>query len=669
MITLDDTVSDEFLPIYESLFKDSRLNPNGCPIRGTFYVSHNGTDYNLVRKLYEQGHEIASHSLSHRYPQSYWTHQTSAEWKNEMNGQRRNIATSASIPLPEIRGMRAPFLETGGDAQFSMMKDSGFLYDATFMTGPHAEGGAWPFTLDYPPTVQFCSNNNCPKSSWPGIWEVPINRWIYHKTGEACSMTDFCATQPADEVEALSYFWHNFNRFYQGNRAPLGIHFHANWLLKSNGILEALNSFIDSLLDKNDVYFVTAYQVIEWIRQPQSVNKASLFKPWQRSCGKLSKKNHSPLPLNAQRTIIEKDDTIESYTPKLFNNKLSQNEPNFETKTYENYYDVNTEESDKESKLNDKRLSPNHEKDQHRRSEQYQSSARSHRQLRNVRNIKSENDSKGYLIPSSLHVDSLHRSRRSLDFLGKKRSHDEHNSNTSDSKASEESSHDKRLSGLLSGLGNAISEGVEATVNATQHALEEVSDTLQKPLEGILNTTDSEENNSTEKTGLLDLGLGILNKAQETLSDVGEKLHDQLSSTLNSTQEHVHDLSDNIQGAFNNISDSSDNNRTFGGIFSGIGQSLLNATSQIQKSISDAGHAIGDQLGSAVNLTHDLVGGVVDTIHEPLDKLASGIGLNGDDERITTESPLADSSVLQCVAHDWMWMKVIAVVATIYLHA
>jgi len=56
--------------------------------------------------------------------------------------------------------------------QFRVLRDEGFGYDATFMSGPHADGGAWPFTLDFAPSVDYCSNNNCPKSRYTILSKV-----------------------------------------------------------------------------------------------------------------------------------------------------------------------------------------------------------------------------------------------------------------------------------------------------------------------------------------------------------------------------------------------------------------------------------------------------------------------------------------------------------------
>lgn len=49
---------------YRHLFEQlNPLNVNGCPVRGTFFVSHEWTNYNDVEWLASQGHEMASNSI------------------------------------------------------------------------------------------------------------------------------------------------------------------------------------------------------------------------------------------------------------------------------------------------------------------------------------------------------------------------------------------------------------------------------------------------------------------------------------------------------------------------------------------------------------------------------------------------------------------------------
>ena len=64
LLTFDDSVNDLNKQLYMDLFEKGRVNPNGCPISATFYVSHEWTDYSQVQNLYADGHEMASHTVS-----------------------------------------------------------------------------------------------------------------------------------------------------------------------------------------------------------------------------------------------------------------------------------------------------------------------------------------------------------------------------------------------------------------------------------------------------------------------------------------------------------------------------------------------------------------------------------------------------------------------------
>lgn len=64
MITFDDAINDLNYDIYDEIFNSGRKNPNGCPLLGTFYVSHEWTDYGQVQSLYSRGHEMASHGIT-----------------------------------------------------------------------------------------------------------------------------------------------------------------------------------------------------------------------------------------------------------------------------------------------------------------------------------------------------------------------------------------------------------------------------------------------------------------------------------------------------------------------------------------------------------------------------------------------------------------------------
>lgn len=65
VLTFDDAINFENWDLYTSkLFLPQHKNPNGCPVRGTFYVSHQYTNYQQVQKMWNDGHEIAIHSIT-----------------------------------------------------------------------------------------------------------------------------------------------------------------------------------------------------------------------------------------------------------------------------------------------------------------------------------------------------------------------------------------------------------------------------------------------------------------------------------------------------------------------------------------------------------------------------------------------------------------------------
>jgi hypothetical protein len=48
-LTFDDAVNVGNHDIFEELFNRGRKNPNGCSIKGTFFVSHRYANYSMVQ--------------------------------------------------------------------------------------------------------------------------------------------------------------------------------------------------------------------------------------------------------------------------------------------------------------------------------------------------------------------------------------------------------------------------------------------------------------------------------------------------------------------------------------------------------------------------------------------------------------------------------------------
>lgn len=97
-----------------------------------------------------------------------------------------------------------------------------------------------------------------------------------------CVMVDQCSNIITGEL-LYDFLNRNFNRHYGSNRAPLGLYFHASWLLNRD-FLDALITWVDDKLKMNDVYFTTMTQVIRWMQNPTQIKDIKSFEPFNAKC-------------------------------------------------------------------------------------------------------------------------------------------------------------------------------------------------------------------------------------------------------------------------------------------------------------------------------------------------------------------------------------------------
>lgn len=162
MVTFDDAVNEQNFNFYLKLF-NGKTNPNGCNISGTFFVSHEYTNYVMVNLLYHQGHSMADHSITHRTPISWWKNANYSQWTSEIVGQRTILNKVGFVAVDHVKGVRAPFLQIGGDNEFKMLYDNKFLFDSSMPT-LQRNPPLWPYTFDYRST-QECTIPPCPQGN------------------------------------------------------------------------------------------------------------------------------------------------------------------------------------------------------------------------------------------------------------------------------------------------------------------------------------------------------------------------------------------------------------------------------------------------------------------------------------------------------------------------
>ena len=50
-ITFDDAVNVNNIDLYDEIFNGQRRNPNGCDIKGTFFITHKYNNYSAVQVI------------------------------------------------------------------------------------------------------------------------------------------------------------------------------------------------------------------------------------------------------------------------------------------------------------------------------------------------------------------------------------------------------------------------------------------------------------------------------------------------------------------------------------------------------------------------------------------------------------------------------------------
>lgn len=284
LIAFDDSVASASCARAQAVLTN-HINPNGKPIKATFFVSLDGkTDYALIQNLYAAGNEIAVHTMSHTTD----TNTSTDVWRKELVGCRKAISELAQIPRDEIVGFRAPYLLPNDNA-FQVLQERGFLYDSSFpedasRLSPSNSAMIWPYTL-HNGLVQNASSNRIPVSPYyTNIFEIPL--WCLFSP----SQTVVTAMDPPPEFtsnEVAALWKTNFLAHYEGNRAPFGLDLHGvssnQWLsspVDGDWRRATVNEFIEWALTFSNVYFITYRDMLNFQQAPVTIDQAPTSTPF-----------------------------------------------------------------------------------------------------------------------------------------------------------------------------------------------------------------------------------------------------------------------------------------------------------------------------------------------------------------------------------------------------
>jgi len=254
ILSYDDAVNDSTFSILKDMYK-GLAHSNGCPVVATHFVQNIYTNYHQVQQLYAQGDEIALHTFGH----------TALASQHEINSGRTVLSTFAGIPLSDIRGFRAPFLNYTNDL-IQSVQNLGLAYDSSAPT--IRQDASWPYTLDngFSDTDVDCNTTGTCGSmtNHNGLWEIPLYSFFYNNASKPPISMD----PPYDNGDLMTLLKDNFNYRYNGNRQPLAIAVHAVHCNEPEAKVKLFRNFIKWCIGQKDVYFITYSQLIEYMKNP-----------------------------------------------------------------------------------------------------------------------------------------------------------------------------------------------------------------------------------------------------------------------------------------------------------------------------------------------------------------------------------------------------------------
>ncbi|KAK3709459.1 hypothetical protein RRG08_017242 [Elysia crispata] len=251
------------------------VNPNQCPVRGSFFVTQTNTQFQVVRQLVDRGHEAGVSSMGVATPT------TVAEWAGNFTEVKKALV-QAGVSKDKVVGVRAPELKFGGTNQVLGMrsKDLNLQYDSSCLNTQFDQGNyLWPFTFDYGQGIPDCTAGSKLNGSFPGVWEFPIADLRFK--GVRCASPSGCSPFIKTEKDAYDLFFNAFTQHYnQRTRPPFVMFIDPAWLTDDKQA-KGTNQFLQFVgAAYEDTWIITTQQALAWIMDPVPASKVTKFEPW-----------------------------------------------------------------------------------------------------------------------------------------------------------------------------------------------------------------------------------------------------------------------------------------------------------------------------------------------------------------------------------------------------
>jgi hypothetical protein len=255
-LTVDDSINSQAVSLFKEYFFSLRVDDKCRRVRFTCFVSFDASECDAIQFLVRKNVvEFGHHTLKH----------TRLPSKQDIQDAIDSLL-QCGVPRRSLGGFRAPYLHYN-QSTFDFLYANQVPYDSTIIprdddTSQFGRENQWPFTLEHGfvnSSVKCGNTGTCvADKAYPGMWQVPLYRWYHVNNTFLNDAMDYRTFE--EDVQA------NFERRYNGNRAPFGIYLHANWL-EENG--SALKKWMQKTLDTyDDVYFVTNMDLLQWMKNP-----------------------------------------------------------------------------------------------------------------------------------------------------------------------------------------------------------------------------------------------------------------------------------------------------------------------------------------------------------------------------------------------------------------